>query len=321
MTGFNFSGPTTGTNVVARNLVYNLSVASTSATADVRGINFSSGIANVQNNMVRIGTNIATGVTVTGLYEVASTANSGIYFNSVYVGGTGVSTETGNSYAFRSDQVTNVRTFQNNIFVNARSNASTGGKHYAVRVAGTAPNPAGLTLNYNDYQATGTGAMFGFFNSLDVADLAAWRTATGQDANSLNADPQFIDPTNSTPDLHIHPTNPTVIEGAGIAVGAVTDDYDGQTRAGLTPTDIGADAGNYGLAPLVGLTADITPLSLTVGGLSARDKVYDATPTATLSAGSVAGLVPGEASTGDKVWRGGITKAGNGRARRPDRPA
>lgn len=28
------------------------------------------------------------------------------------------------------------------------------------------------------------------------------------------------------------------------------------------------------------------------------------------------GLVPGEASTGDKVWRGGITKAGNHRARR-----
>jgi transposase len=28
------------------------------------------------------------------------------------------------------------------------------------------------------------------------------------------------------------------------------------------------------------------------------------------------GLVPGEASTGDRVWRGGITKAGNHRARR-----
>ncbi|MFN8305987.1 MAG: hypothetical protein U0T79_04365 [Ferruginibacter sp.] len=263
VTGINFSGPTTGTNVVSRNLVYNISAASTNVAADVRGINFSSGIANVQNNMVRIGTNIATGVTVTGLYEVGSTANSGIYFNSVYVGGTGVSTETGNSYAFRSDQVTNVRTFQNNIFVNARSNATTGGKHYAVRVAGTAPNPAGLTLNYNDYQATGTGAVFGFFNSLDVADLAAWRTATGQDANSLNADPQYIDPTNSTPDLHIHPTNPTVIEGAGFAIGAVTDDYDGQTRAGLTPTDIGADAGNFTPSDISAPSITYTALTFT----------------------------------------------------------
>ena len=41
-----------------------------------------------------------------------------------------------------------------------------------------ANHPAGLTLNNNDYHANGTGAVFGFFNSLDVANLAAWRVAS-----------------------------------------------------------------------------------------------------------------------------------------------
>ena len=80
------------------------------------------------------------------------------------------------------------------------------------------------------------------------------------------ADPQFIAPngTAATVDLHIHPTNPTPIELAGLAIGAVTDDFDGQTRASLTPTDIGADAGNFvGLdisAPII----TYTPLGNTV---------------------------------------------------------
>jgi hypothetical protein len=263
VTGIHYAGPTTGTNVIARNLVYGLSISSTNAAAEIRGINFSSGLANVQNNMIRLGTTIANGNTIYGLFEVGSTATSGIYFNSVYIGGTGVGTQTGNSYAFRSSQTTNTRTFQNNIFFNARSNTSTGGKHYAVWVAGTAANPAGLTLNYNDYFVNGTGGVFGFFNSADVANLTAWRTAVGQDLNSLSGDPQYIDPTGATPNLHIHATNPTPIESAGLAIGTVTDDYDGQTRASFTPTDIGADAGDFVASDISGPVITYTLLTST----------------------------------------------------------
>jgi len=44
----------------------------------------------------------------------------------------------------------------------------------------------------------------------------------------------------------------------------------------------GADAGNYSLTPLA-LTADITPLALTITGLSAQNKPYDDSTAATLS--------------------------------------
>ena len=53
----------------------------------------------------------------------------------------------------------------------------------------------------------------------------------------------------------------------------------------------GADAGNYVLSAPASLTADITPATLTVSGLAASNKVYDATTLATLSgAGNVAAL-------------------------------
>ena len=58
---------------------------------------------------------------------------------------------------------------------------------------------------------------------------------------------------------------------------------------------VGADAANYRLTSIASLTADITPLTLTIGGLSARDKVYDATTTATLDGSASISPVAGDA--------------------------
>nr|WP_316643687.1 YDG domain-containing protein [uncultured Roseateles sp.] len=49
----------------------------------------------------------------------------------------------------------------------------------------------------------------------------------------------------------------------------------------------GVDAGNYTLNPPAELRADITPASLTIGGISANNKVYDATLVASLSGSAV----------------------------------
>ena len=276
VTGIQFTGGTG--NTVQRNLVYDLNVATTSTAAEVNGIRIAAGTSSFRNNMIRIGAGIAnaigTGSTtggINGIFEAGGTNN--IYHNSVYIGGAPTA-GVGPSYAFASTSTTGTRAIRNNIFFNARSNAGSTGKNYAIRVAGTAPNPAGLTINNNLYFANGTGAVFGFFNALDVAGLAAWKTAVGQDAASFESDPQFNVPTAAVPDLHLHPTNLTVAEGNGIDVG-VTDDYDGQTRSGLTPVDLGADAGNFNgidLAPpvivytLLGNTISTSnrPLSATI---------------------------------------------------------
>jgi hypothetical protein len=239
VTGIQFNGGSA--NVVERNNIYGLSSSTTSATAEINGIRTAGGTTSLRNNMITLGAGITNSPIISGINEAAGTNN--VWHNSIYIGGTPSAGAT-NSFAFNSVVITNTRSFRNNIFVNNRSNSGATAKHYIVRVGGSAANPAGLTINNNIYHGTGTGSVFGLFNSLDVVDLAAWQTAVGQDAGSYFSNPQFVDPTNSTPDLHIHPTNITLAESTGAALGVVLD-FDGQTRSSLTPNDIGADAGDF----------------------------------------------------------------------------
>ncbi|MFN7965607.1 MAG: hypothetical protein U0V87_07965 [Acidobacteriota bacterium] len=259
--GIQYTGGT-GTNTVARNFIHSFNAASTAAI--LNGINVSGGTTSYINNMVRLGVDaagapITIGMQINGISEPLGTDK--FYFNSVYVGGSGVAGSAA-TYAFNSQQTVNTRVFQDNIFFNARSNGAGTGKHYAVRVGGSTPNPTGLTINYNVYFVSGTGGVFGFFNGADVADLNAWRTAVGQDANSIFGDPKYLTPagTAATVDLHINPASTTPIEGNGLAIAGITDDFDGDIRANFGPTDIGADAGNFLGVDLTAPTITYTPL-------------------------------------------------------------
>ncbi|WP_233828379.1 beta strand repeat-containing protein [Paraburkholderia sp. ZP32-5] len=71
------------------------------------------------------------------------------------------------------------------------------------------------------------------------------------------------------------------------------------TGIGVTAADSlgGTDAGNYVIAQPTGVTADITPATLTVTGTSASNKVYDGTTTATLSGGTLSGLIGSDSVT------------------------
>ncbi|MBI5216970.1 MAG: proprotein convertase P-domain-containing protein [Ignavibacteriae bacterium] len=249
VTGIQFTGSTA--NTVARNFIYGITSSTNSGSAEINGIRVGGGTTTYKNNMIALGAGVtnaigsaATNSGTTGINGFNGFLGTDNFWNnSIYIGGSPTS-GSGASYAFNGTQTTNTRSFRDNIFVNARSNSGATGKNYAVKINGTTANPTGLTINNNVYYANGSGGVFGFFNSLDVADLAAWKTAVGQDASSFYGDPQYNDPTNATPDLHLHPTNSTVAEGNGVDLG-VTDDYDGQTRASFTPVDIGADAGNF----------------------------------------------------------------------------
>ncbi len=60
----------------------------------------------------------------------------------------------------------------------------------------------------------------------------------------------------------------------------------------------GTNSGNYSLTQPVGLSANITPLQLTISGITAVDKIYDRSITATLSGTAVlSGVLPPDAIT------------------------
>ncbi|MEK9138935.1 MAG: hypothetical protein AAB393_17585, partial [Bacteroidota bacterium] len=151
-TGIYFVGATTATNTISRNLIHSLKAY------QANGIEVAHGIINVNNNMIRLGidaagNSLSNGSPINGIVEEAGSASSlfSYYNNSVYIGGTGV-TGTVNTHALRAPSVWS-RNIVNNIFVNARSNGSGTGKHYAVNLGFTS-STTGVTHNNNLYQST-----------------------------------------------------------------------------------------------------------------------------------------------------------------------
>ncbi len=244
VTGLHYSGATTGSNLIERNFIHTLDPPSTSSV--ISGIYVNAGNSTYQNNMIRLGidasgNDITVGYEMNGIREIAGVNN--YYHNSIYIGGNNVASSA-NTYAFQSNVITGTRAIQNNIFYNARSNASGSGKNYSIKVGAA----TGLTCNYNDELASGTGAVTGAVGVTDYVTFLDWRSGTGFDFNGFNIAPQFINPAgaSSVVNLHIKPSpTQTPVESSGTNVAAVTTDFDGQSRAGFSPVDVGADAGNF----------------------------------------------------------------------------
>ncbi len=266
VTGIFNNGPTSGTNLIERNFVHTISSQSTSAW--LSGIYTAGGTSTYQNNMIAMGAGITAGMLITGIYEFAGTNNW--YHNSVYIGGSNVATSDKETFALYSE-TTNTRNYRNNILFNARSRISGTANQYGIRVGST----TGLTSNHNVITATGTGGLFGKVSATNYSTIGDWRLGTSRDTASFEADPKYADATNSTPDLHLHPTLPTVAEGSGFDVG-VADDFDGDTRALLTPVDIGADAGNY-------TQIDVSPPSIGTNTLADTTSTANRTLTVTIT--------------------------------------
>jgi hypothetical protein len=178
-----------------------------------------------------------------GMYFDGTTGGLNIYHNSVYMSGfcTYSSTTLTTAILFYTATITNVN-LRDNLFENTMDNvALTTDKNYAIY--STAPASSFTDINYNDYYVTGAQGILGYLGA-DQVTLAAWRTATGKDANSINTDPVFV----STTDLH--PTN-AAIDNLGTYIATVPTDYAGVSRT--NPPDMGAY--EFGTNPLVNTLA------------------------------------------------------------------
>lgn len=177
---------------------------------DIQGIN--THIGSVSNNMVQIGdNNISYGIYLEK--DAYTTEYVDIDFNSI-----NLTSSAAGSLAL------SINNTDGNI--NVRNNILNGNSNPAILV-----NPASsiTSSDYNDLYTT--GANIGNWNGTDYANLAAWRSNSGQDANSISINPNFL----SATDLHT--------ENAGLAVGTpvspIDQDFDSETRQS-TPY-IGAD--------------------------------------------------------------------------------
>jgi hypothetical protein len=198
------------------------------ANGYLSGINISGGTTStgtIYNNAISI--NSVQSTLIDGIYAYGWGSTYNIYHNSVYIGGTEQGTNS--SHAFFSTNSECVLNIKNNVFFNNRINNGGTGVHYAIHRYYT----TGFVANYNDYFINGASSYIGKYNGSDVATLAAWRTATSQDANSISTDPLFTSTTN------LKPITGTPLNLAGTPLTEVPKDINGTIRNVTTPT-IGA---------------------------------------------------------------------------------
>jgi len=236
---FNSSGTN---NLIDGNVIHSFKYVAANSYVD--GIYLIGGTNTTINNSIQLGIDAVGNSTTAGyLYGIRnnSVGISNFFHNSVYIGGT-VAATARYSYAFyKRNTVITADSIMNNIFVNERSGVGT---HYCFWINFT----TNIVADYNIYGATGTGGVFASIDGLDRTALRYTRTfMPGQDLHSgvyQSGVGLFANATGNVNTVDLHLASPSCAESMGTALAAVTDDYDGENRAALSPTDIGADASN-----------------------------------------------------------------------------
>jgi len=240
-----------GVRKVSGNLIHSFTNTSTTTGNDHEvGIEADSNSI-IDNNMIRLGVAADGSVPTSarkGLKGIDMTfGEHEIYHNSIHLHGGGLTTGSATTFGIYSSSTDNL-TVRNNIVVNARSNATGTGVHYGMLL-----NEAGAGIpeeSHNIIHTPGVGGRAIHWDGTPYTTLSSYKIATGQGVGSSDLDPNFIAPAGDHTAVNLHIQSPTPAEGSGLAIVGYTTDFDGQARASLTPTDIGADAGNFVYVPV-----------------------------------------------------------------------
>lgn len=260
LSGIYFNGSAGNTYIVEKNNVHSLAIATTASSSPIiNGIDLAAGNLQVRNNMIRLGIN-GSGASVTGGFAIRGvnkgSGNASVQHNTIYISGANVLSSTINSAAYNRVTASANDTLRNNILANNRSNSSGTAKHFSILLVNTNT----IVLNSNLYFGTGSGYVFANNGSNDfTAYLPSWIPS---DLTSYFGNPGFVNAEGnaSNVDLHIISGVPTLVEGSGEITSPISDDFDNQTRAGLTPVDLGADAGNFTSSACNGVPTSVTAI-------------------------------------------------------------
>jgi hypothetical protein len=249
---------------IINNRIYGLSNTATGASPSINGIILNNNTnLTVANNQISLTNDTNTNsVVISGIQSYFSNAN--IFYNSVYIGGSGNS----KSYGFLR-LTSNAVTLRNNLFYNERSGAS--GNHYAIgnNFGTPATGWSSSASNYNLYVVSNLNKMGEWGGSSQT--LAQWKSASAGDSNSivlLNStipSSSFFTGVNASPiNLGISNSSQVNVKDLGTPISAITTDYNGNPRP-TSMTSIGAFEYSNNTSSN---NANLSSLSLSVGTLS-----------------------------------------------------
>ncbi len=161
---------------------------------------------------------------VTGLVRYCQFLNNTVYHNDILSTGDG---ECHIEYALNC-------VVRNNVFFGTSQN---------LLLSTTVGNPNQNVLNYNLWYVDGGSSAAEFhWDGTAITGFGNYQAVTGQDANSIFGNPQLINITLPSPDLHLTASSPARESGIpGFVAAAGELDMDGETRLVGNRVDIGAD--------------------------------------------------------------------------------
>ncbi len=257
VTGISVTGGTS--QKIYQNKIYNLEV--NNAGGSVIGISITAGTSiSIYNNLIGdlrnpigSGTDIVRGISLT---TTTTSSTVSVYHNTIYLNASSTGTNFGTSGILHTSSATATTaalTLQNNIIVNNSTPAGTGLTVALRRTGGTTANSLNnfATASNNNLLYAGNPGpsnLLYFDGTNGAQNLATYRNFTSttgtlapRESATFSELPNFLSTIGTSPNfLHINTTIPTFAESGGIAIAAVTQDFDGDTRNVTTP-DIGAD--------------------------------------------------------------------------------
>jgi hypothetical protein len=215
-------------------------VSSGSGAFGGRGIEIISGKA---NDNITVANNFIANLTGGGSTNLNTTANVGIstiatggvkiYYNSISLSGN-ASISTGAvphiSAALHIGAGSRLMDIRNNSFYNTQVNPSD--TSYAYSMYSDVTDTAFTIFNNNNFYASGAQGRLGYLNG-NLLTLASIATATNQNANSVNLNPNYLT------DIDLHAQGISLYQ-KGTPIAGITTDIDGESRSATLPC-IGAD--------------------------------------------------------------------------------
>jgi hypothetical protein len=173
--------------------------------------------------------------------------------------------------------------------------SGTGSGSFANKNVGT-----GKVVTVTGYTLTGADA--GNYNLIEPGNLTAnitpaTITVSGVTAGNKVYDTTLTDTLGGSASITALGSDNVTLSGTGSGSFANKNVGTGKTVTVSGYSLAGTDAGNYTLIEPTGLTANITPATLTVSGVSANNKVYDTTVTAALVGSPTVSALGGDSVT------------------------
>lgn len=283
--GIQISGVTTNA-VISENILTDFENLDASKFQGI-GLNAtqaSSGIVIANNFVSKIYSGGLTDQTGHGIFITQGGIGTKVYYNTVAMN----VQQPGWSTAFRIDAGTNFDV-RNNSFTNVSIPPSDYNEVHAIQAISAS---VFATLDNNNYFATNVGRIGGD----SYTTLAAWKTATGKDANSKNINPTFV----SLTDLHLQAVAGNAgLNNTGVSIATFNTDIDGQARS-LTTPDIGAD--EFSVAEALAIVPSAPATALTFVNVTANSFTINWVPgtgarrIVVLHAGSAVNALPTNAT-------------------------